>query len=322
IKDDAPVLRVTATDDQGGAQTLALRAGADTSEWAHDCADVLPVVAHRRAQVFESFKAERGAGVCEGHSYVARLRLDRPLDVKTLRLEWIGGAGSIDVKKISLLDGSTPQGATALGELSSRATPVNASERAADPSRWRQVGDAGGVSVLENLRAQPRAWIVGEVVTLPPDDALKAIKTSRLPDGRAFDPARTALVEEAFRPAPSAQSGPPDAVSIARETDTRLTLRVSARSDSFLVLSDVYYPGWRASVDGQGARVYQTDYALRGIFVAAGEHAVEFSYEPVSLRVGVLVSALSVGAVALVSLLLARRGRTPARSDPATRSAA
>jgi hypothetical protein len=320
IKDDAPVLRITATDDKGEAQTQLLRAGADTSEWAHDCADVLPTISHRRAQVFESYTVEHGGARCEGHSYLARVRFQSARDIKSLRLEWIGGSGSIDVKKISLID-----------ETSSHATPVLSSERAVDPSRWHRAEDAGGVAIFENLRARPRAWLASEVLTLAPDAALASIKTSRLPDGHPFDPARTALVEESANAdklnssasaRTSTTSATPDAatdaanansasgvVSIVRESDTALSLRASANADSFLVLSDAYYPGWRATVDGREARIYQTDYALRGVRILAGEHAIEFVYAPRSLRVGALVTALSLLAVALVALLLARRGR-------------
>jgi hypothetical protein len=322
IKDNAPVLRVTAADDAGNSQTLTLRAGADTSEWAHDCADVLPSIAHRRARVFESFTTPRGTGQCEGHSYLARAQFEHPLKVKTLRLEWIGGHGSVDVKKITLLD-----------EAGGRATPFHISDRAIDSTRWRRVEDVGGVTVYENLRARPRAWLAREVLSLPAEASLASIKTGRLPDGHAFDPARTALVEEtsplssttpdAAASASPATTGARDAtgatdatgvaksvsdeVSVSQSSNTALSVRVRADSDSFLVLSDIYFPGWRASLDGREAHVLQTDYALRGVFVPAGEHIVEFAYAPRSLRVGAAVTALAVVIIALVSLVLARR---------------
>ena len=50
-------------------------------------------------------------------------------------------------------------------------------------------------SVYENLRVMPRTWLANEVVSVNPDQALDAIKAGRLPDGRGFDPAQTALVE-------------------------------------------------------------------------------------------------------------------------------
>jgi hypothetical protein len=304
VADGTTVLRATARDSAGRSQTLTLRAGADTSEWAHDCADVLPTVAHKRARVFESFAVARGASQCAGHTYVATARFREPLDVSTLRLEWIGGRGSADVKKITLLD-----------ERAARSTFVRASERAPDEARWRRVADAGRVTVYENLRVRPRAWLVSEVVALPPESILEAIKTSRLPDGRAFDPARTALVEE---PAPGADAtggatatakGAGGEASVTRLTDTAVSVRVRAEADSFLVLSDVSYPGWRATLDGREARVFQTDYALRGVGVPAGEHAVEFTFAPRSFRLGALVSACAIFTTALVAFWLAQRGK-------------
>jgi hypothetical protein len=326
IVDDAPVLRVTATDDSGNASTqILLRAGADTAEWAHDCDDVRPTIAHRRATIFSSFTVARGAGSCEGHAYVARTRFDHALKVKRLQLEWVGGRGAVDVKKISLLD-----------ETSGRATFVRASDRAIDPARWRRVEDAGGVSIYENLRARPRAWLALEVLTLPADVALASIKTGRLPDGRTFDPARTALIEEQMPLANSttnATNAPPQAaspttkandaennaardahagVSITQSSDTSSSVRVHADADSFLILSDVYYPGWRASLDGRDVHIYLADYALRGIAVPAGEHTVEFAFAPQSLRVGALISALAVIVIAFIAWWLARRERVEA----------
>jgi hypothetical protein len=310
VADDAPVLRVTALNDAGDAQqTITLRAGADTSEWAHDCADVLPTIAHRRAQVFDTFNVERNGATCEGHSYLARARFDRVLEVKTLRLEWIGGRGSVDVKKIELID-----------DANARARLVRTQDRAPDPSRWRHVEDAGDVAVYENLRARPRAWLAGEVLSLPDDDALAAIKTGRLPDGRAFDPSRTALIAE-LSPLSNAATTTAtitqlsDAATITRASDTSLDVRARSARDALLVVSDVYYPGWRARVDGREASIFQTDYALRGVFVPAGEHAVEFAYEPRSLRVGAVVSALAIIAIALVALWLARRERATNERD-------
>ncbi|MCA1643137.1 MAG: YfhO family protein [Acidobacteria bacterium] len=69
------------------------------------------------------------------------------------------------------------------------------------------------------------------------------------------------------------------------------------------------YPGWRASVDGQEARVLQTNYSLRGVRVPAGDHAVEFTFAPRSSRLGALVSLCATLATALVALWLARGRR-------------
>ena len=63
-----------------------------------------------------------------------------------------------------------------------------------------------------------------------------------------------------------------------------------ARGASLLVLTDVHYPGWKATVDGRPADVERVNYLLRGVAVPAGTHRVEFRYEPLSWRVGWIVS--------------------------------
>ena len=59
-----------------------------------------------------------------------------------------------------------------------------------------------------------------------------------------------------------------------------------------MVLSEVYYPGWRARVDGREVRIHRVDYALRGVRLESGSHRVEFVYDPVSLKVGLLVTVV------------------------------
>ena len=59
---------------------------------------------------------------------------------------------------------------------------------------------------------------------------------------------------------------------------------------SLLVLTDVHYPGWKATVDGREAPIERVDYLLRGVPCPPGEHTVELRYEPASWRVGWIVS--------------------------------
>ena len=61
-----------------------------------------------------------------------------------------------------------------------------------------------------------------------------------------------------------------------------------------LVLADLAYPGWRATVDGRSADVLTVDGLFRGVVVPAGAHEVELRYRPLSVRVGALLSLLAV----------------------------
>src|SRR5207248_250394 len=67
---------------------------------------------------------------------------------------------------------------------------------AAQEDRWQHVAGLENAAVFENRRARPRAWLVPEVLALEPEEIRQALQTSRLPDGRPFNPARLALVEE------------------------------------------------------------------------------------------------------------------------------
>ena len=305
IPDGQEVLRLTLTDGGGESINYTLRAGRDFSDWAYDCSDVQPTMQHGRAQVFRSYSAQRGAIHCEGHYYVARNRLDKggtlpnkSLTIRHIELRWIGPAGTFALKKITLLNDET-----------ATSTPVNpVAGTLTDTTRWRHVGeinlqnsgygaevkaqDAGVGVLFENLRARPRAWLVPEVMSLSSDDVFNATRSSYLPGGRAFDPARLALVEGPinFKAPQTDSNANAQVVSLRAE---EMEVRTSSDAPAFLVTSDVFYPGWRATVDGVSVFVYQTDYALRGVPVPAGTHVVRFEFSSHSLYYGAAVSTFS-----------------------------
>jgi uncharacterized membrane protein YfhO len=82
-----------------------------------------------------------------------------------------------------------------------------------------------------------------------------------------------------------------------------------------LVLTDTWYPGWKAKVDGREVPVERVDYTLRGVPIGAGAHTVEFTYEPLSWRIGWIVSALALAGLAVVLAVGLRRRRDHAERD-------
>ena len=69
-----------------------------------------------------------------------------------------------------------------------------------------------------------------------------------------------------------------------------------------LVLNDAYYPGWKATINGQPADIFPAYYAFRGLILPPGQHTIEFRYRPASFTWGVWISGVSLlvllGAVA------------------------
>ena len=89
----------------------------------------------------------------------------------------------------------------------------------------------------------------------------------------------------------------------------RIIVETDAARPGLLVLTDTFYPGWRATVDGAPATLLRANYLFRAVHVPAGAHRVEFTYDPAPFRRGLLVSSLALAAAlaALVSPALRRR---------------
>ncbi len=85
-------------------------------------------------------------------------------------------------------------------------------------------------------------------------------------------------------------SGQPGNVTVADYTPGHIMLDVDAARQSLLVVAESYYPGWRATIDGQPAAILRANYLSQGLIMPQGRHTVEFSYEPDSFRYGALIS--------------------------------
>ena len=139
------------------------------------------------------------------------------------------------------------------------------------------------------------------MISVEPEAALKAISTSKLPDGTDFKPLQIALVEKPL--ALSSQLSDSNAwATVEVVSGNYMQVRTSSKIANFLVTSDVYYPGWRARVDGQETPLYRANYALRGVLVPPGDHVVLFEYRPRSFKVGAVISLLSLLAIGAISL--------------------
>lgn len=80
------------------------------------------------------------------------------------------------------------------------------------------------------------------------------------------------------------------AAVIASYTPNKVTIDTNHTAAAMLFLSDSYYPGWRAYIDREETPIYRADYAFRAVAVPAGNHTVEFRYEPMSWIFGIIGS--------------------------------
>lgn len=207
---------------------------------------------------------------------------DNPLVLDTFDTFW-ENTGGRDTSRYALLGVKYV--------LARRGTPL--------PSNFVEAFQGGGgITVWENLRPFPRAWLVPEWNTEPvsPQRALEVMADP------AFDPARTAILQE---PAPAPPSGPSAnaaPVQITGAAPNEIRLSVDAGPGALLMLGEVYAPGWYAEVDGQPAAVLRADYLFRAVPVPKGQHQVMLRYQPFSFQLGALVSALTLAALLAFSV--------------------
>ncbi|MDH7490550.1 MAG: YfhO family protein, partial [Anaerolineae bacterium] len=152
---------------------------------------------------------------------------------------------------------------------------------------WEWIGQVGGAYIYRNTEALPRAWLVHEAEVAPDADALR-----RLGD---MDLQRQALVAPEWAGVLVTAGGDADgdAVRVVVRSANALELDVQASAPGLLVVSEVWYTGWRAWVDGRAVSVARVDYLLRGVPIdRAGAHRVRLVYVPVWLYVGAAASAV------------------------------
>jgi hypothetical protein len=163
------------------------------------------------------------------------------------------------------------------------------------PSGGRLVTKDGDVYLYRLAEPLPRAWVTGNVLVEP--DTARVLTTLASPD---FDPRSSVIVTD--QPALPLDSSASGSATVTYLQPGRLVLEVESSGQAMLVLSEVYYPGWRATVDGTEAPIYRADHALRAVMVPPGRHAVEMVFDPLSFRVGAIISLAALVAAAFVLL--------------------
>lgn len=155
--------------------------------------------------------------------------------------------------------------------------------------------------VYERRGALPRAYLTHAVEVLDDDSAIAAMAG---PDWSPRD--RTILATspgQELEPLRGSES-----VTILSNGPERVALRTETSSNALLVLSDPWYPGWYAMLDGQGVPMHRANIHFRAIEIPAGLHDVQFVYDAAMLKAGAVVSAAAV-VLATAGWLFGRRSR-------------
>jgi hypothetical protein len=162
---------------------------------------------------------------------------------------------------------------------------------------------------MEDTNVLPRARLYSNWLTPPNDQA--TLQTLTAPQ---WDPAQSVLVssDTPVPPPPAAAAGDPGGVSITSYDPKDIQLRAAAKTPAVLLYNDRTGDGWRVWVDGKPSQLLRCNYIMRGVFLPAGEHTVEFRFRPSVASFYVTLSAFLVGILLAAWLIWSRFAAKPA----------
>jgi hypothetical protein len=179
-----------------------------------------------------------------------------------------------------------------------------------DDDTLKQI-QAGPVKIYENRTVLPRAFFVSNV-SVQSDDAgvLAAMQ------GQEFDPrASVVLTREEYRKIGEGSAGerlspgyPAAEVIILKYSPNQVEIETIGKERGFLVLADNYYPGWKVRVNGTEKHIVRVYYNLKAVFLAPGRNTVAFVFDPLSYKIGAVLSCSTLLGVAIF-LVQGRKGK-------------
>lgn len=161
-----------------------------------------------------------------------------------------------------------------------------------------------GTMVIQQV-ADPlsRAYFVTQATYAPDEAAVIARLTA--PD---FDYHREVIIMEGEVKKTETEAKA-ELVTVVEDKAEQVSLRIEAPSAGFVVLTDTYYRGWQATVDGEAVPILPANLAFRAVAVEAGTHNLVFSYRPRSFTIGLWVSSLTLAGMIITGILLIKRKR-------------
>ena len=157
----------------------------------------------------------------------------------------------------------------------------------------------GGQTVpLPNPYALGNAWFVDEVKYVGnANEEIEAI--------HGLEPSQVAVVDKKFEPiVKSVPSDSTATIELVAYEPNYLKYEVNSEKGGTVVFSEIYYPGWQSTIDGEEVPHGRADYILRAMNIPAGKHVVEFRFDPKSLHLTETIAFVALGLLALWAAVL------------------
>jgi len=200
------------------------------------------------------------------------------------------------------------------------------------PGKKKDLLKENTIKLYRNRLSPPRVWLVKRYRVLDSNEILSTIGRND------FHPGKVVLLEEEPRwekKAIGGRRGPPlqrtndvgeplrglpHNVELISESNNQLILHVNAKENKLLVLSDTYFPGWKAYVHpmkqgsqkagGLEKKILRANYNFRAIPLEAGEYEIRFIYNPISFKIGSLLSLITLVAIVFYFIRWPQRATT------------
>lgn len=160
------------------------------------------------------------------------------------------------------------------------------------------------ITIFENKNVLPRTFIVHRAENIStPDNIFTRLKADD------FDVRKKIIIEKNLPENMLSGNNSPEtdnsSATITSYKDQEVLIDARMENDGFLVLTDQYYPGWKAFVDGKETEIFPTDFIFRSIYLKKGQHQIRFTYDPLSYKIGKYISLTT--AILLLALFIFRK---------------
>jgi hypothetical protein len=282
----SPVGEIVLATADGKSMTLPLRLGIETADWAID--GFSSTAKHTKPAQVETFPAYlKSIGkVFDGHKYVARIEVGAnglPVPVTAIGAHSFLPVGGLNIEHIDLIDDA--------GKVWSLASLLGRNDLAL-------VFRSHAVAMWENKSVFPRVAVLHQAEIANDDDALNRLADPAFPYQQSIilsDAPATAALEPL-------QLGANDSVTVSEYKSERVVVNATTNQRGYLLLTDAWYPGWQAWVDGKESPIYRADYMFRAVPLEPGSHTITFEYHPSSLVWGAVLSGLTLLVFGLIAV--------------------
>jgi hypothetical protein len=275
ISQGSVVACIRLTKQDGSVETIPIRAGIETAEWAIDRPGINFL--HRKAQVAKSWDVQDQG--FKKNVYFFEWDLKESPGIVTIALQYLWPQGTLEVEKVLL-------------------NTQNLKDLIKD--RF----DLIAPSVFRNGNAFPRVYTLARGKVIPEkENKDKEKEKNLLKELENFNPRDYVILDRlpAGYKEPQASSFSTREAKITHYSPHLIKIVSKTEEDKFLILSDTYNTYWKATIDQKPTTILRANYGLRGIYLPKGNHQIEFSFHYTPFYYGLIITCLSLGVLLIVS---------------------